>query len=770
MDRRDGMWTLYWDAKEGKVWMEIAQLDTDLLYVTSLAAGLGSNDVGLDRSKLTGTRVVRFERVGPRILMVQPNLDYRAQSDNPAERLAVEDAFAASIVWSFDVAAETDGRALVDATAFVVRDAQGVAQTLQATGQGSFSLDAKRSALVPSVLKAFPENSEMEARLTFASSAPGREVRSVAADANAVTVRVRHSLVALPDDGYVPRAFHPSSGYFAMSYADYAAPIGEDLTQRLITRHRLECAGPPDASGTCDAADPIVYYLDPGTPEPVRSALLDGARWWADAFEAAGFRDGYRVEVRPDSVDPLDVRYSTIQWVHRSTRGWSYGASVVDPRTGEILKGHVSLGSLRVRQDYLIAEGLLSPYVGSNASGFASEADDPMLQLALARLRQLSAHEVGHTIGLAHNFAGSTQNRSTVMDYPAPLVTLAGGDLDLSDAYGVGVGEWDVQAVRYGYAHDAAVPQAVLRENRQRGLRYLSDTDARPTGAATPDGALWDNGTDAAQALRDQMVVRRDALDRFGEAAIRMGRPLATLEEALVPLYLGHRYQVDAAAHLVGGMSYAYVERGDGSAAMAPVDARSQNAALDALLATVTPDALALPPSLRGLIPPRPPGYGSTRELFDGRTGLTFDPIAPAETASALTFGYLLDATRATRLAYQPARNASLPSFGYLLDRTTATLTRGAAFDDAYLAGIRKGVWTEWTRALMELSSNARAAAVVRATTDAHLARLASEFSTGDDHARWLSDRITRYLARDYAPDTELPRTLTPPPGSPIGN
>ncbi len=770
MDRRDGMWPLFWDAKEGKVWMEIAALDADLLYVTSLAAGLGSNDVGLDRSKLTGTRVVRFERVGPRILMVQPNLDYRAESDNAAERLAVADAFAASVVWAFDVAAETDGRVLVDATAFVVRDAQGVAQTLRGTGQGAFSLDAKRSALVPTMLKAFPQNSEMEARLTFASSAPGREVRSVAADAEAVTVRARHSLVALPDDGYSPRAFDPASGYFAMSYADYAAPIGEDLTQRLITRHRLECAGAPDASGMCDAREPIVYYLDPGTPEPVRSALLDGARWWADAFEAAGFRDGYRVEVRPDSVDPLDVRYSTIQWVHRSTRGWSYGASVVDPRTGEILKGHVSLGSLRVRQDYLIAEGLLSPYAEANADGFADEASDPMLQLALARLRQLSAHEVGHTIGLAHNFAGSTQDRSTVMDYPAPLVTLVGGDLDLSDAYGVGVGPWDVQAVRYGYAHDTVTMQTVLRENRERGLRYLSDTDARPTGAATPYGALWDNGTNAAQALRDQMAVRRDALARFGEAAIRNGRPLATLEEALVPLYLGHRYQVDAAAHLVGGVSYAYTQRGDGSAAMAPVDARSQNDALDALLATVAPSALALPPTLRSLIPPRPPGYGRTRELFDGRTGLTFDPIAPAETGAALTFGYLLDATRATRLAYQPAQDADLPSFTDLLERTTAKLANGAQSDDTYLADIRKGVWTEWTRALMELSSNTRAASAVRATTDAHLDRMARDLSTGDDHARWLSARIARYLARDYAPDAELPRALTPPPGSPIGN
>ena len=309
--------------------------------------------------------------------------------------------------------------------------------------------------------------------------------RDVAADPTAVTVRVRHSFVALPDDGYEPRAFHPAAGYFPMSYADYAVPIGEEIDRRFITRHRLECAGPPGADGLCDVEEPIVYYLDPGTPEPVRSALLDGARWWADAFEAAGFRDAYRVEVRPDTVDPLDVRYSTIQWVHRATRGWSYGASVIDPRTGEILKGHVSLGSLRVRQDYLIAEGLLAPYEGDNADGFDPD-EDPMLALALARLRQLSAHEVGHTIGLAHNFAGSTQDRTTVMDYPAPLASLEGGEIDLGAAYAVGVGEWDVQAVRYGYAPSEATARAVLEENRRRGLRYVTDTDARPAGAASP--------------------------------------------------------------------------------------------------------------------------------------------------------------------------------------------------------------------------------------------------------------------------------------------
>ena len=776
MERHDGFLPVVWDANAGTVWLEIPALDTDLLYVNSLAAGLGSNDVGLDRSQLGGERVVRFERVGPRVLLVQPNLRFRAETDNEAERTAVEDAFAASVVWGFDVVAVTDGRVLVDATDFVVRDAHGVARTLRQTGQGSFSLDKSRSAPVPEALKAFPRNTELEARLTFASDSPGRYVRDVAADPTAPTVRVRHSFVALPEAGYEPRPFAPASGYFPVTYADYAVPIGEEIDRRFITRHRLACAAPAGADGLCDPVEPIVYYLDPGTPEPVRGALLDGARWWADAFEAAGFRDAYRVEVRPDSVDPLDVRYNTIQWVHRATRGWSYGASVVDPRTGEILKGHVSLGSLRVRQDYLIAEGLLAPYSGRRAAGFATEADDPMLQLALARLRQLSAHEVGHTIGLTHNFAASTQDRASVMDYPAPLATASTrmqaqnsdfGPIDLGEAYAVGVGAWDVQAIRYGYAPDPAVAEAVLAENRARGLRYVTDADARPVGAATPTGALWDNGADAVEALRDEMTVRRVALDRFSEAVVREGRPLATLEEVLVPLYLRHRYQVDATAHLLGGVSYGYTTRGAGEAAPAPVAGDIQHAALDALLETVTPDALVLPEAALTLIPPRPPGYGAHRELFDRRTGVTFDPVAPAETAAALTFAYLLDADRAARLLYQHALDPSLPGFEAVLGQTTDALL-GAAPASGYGREVADAALVAWTDALLALAANAAAAPTVRAHTEAHLIDLAQTLADDGALGRWLAVEIDRFLTRDYDPEA-APEMLDVPPGSPIG-
>ena len=380
----EGFFKYYWDAKKGKIWLEIAELDEEFLYVNSLPAGVGSNDIGLDRGQLGSERIVKFERVGPKVLLVEPNFRYRAQSDNADERLAVEDAFAKAVHEGFEIKAEEDGRVLIDITAWLLRDAHGVVQTLQRNKQGSYSVSKDRSALYLPRTKNFPKNSEFEATITFTGTPAGRDIRSVAADASSVTVRMHHSFIELPDDEYQPRVFDPRGGYFGISFYDYAKPIGEPLATRYISRHRLEKKDPNAA--TSEPVEPIIYYLDRGTPEPVRSALLDGARWWNEAFEAAGFTNAFRVEMMPEGADPMDVRYNVIQWVHRSTRGWSYGSSVVDPRTGEIIKGHVSLGSLRVRQDYLIAEAILAPYANGEA------IPEEMLEFALARLRQLAAH------------------------------------------------------------------------------------------------------------------------------------------------------------------------------------------------------------------------------------------------------------------------------------------------------------------------------------------------------------------------------------------
>ena len=776
----DGFLPLYWDEAAGKLWMEISRFDEEFLHYGSLAAGIGSNDIGLDRGQLGASHVVAFRRIGPRVLMVEPNYGYRALSENRAERIAVEDAFAVSILWGFEVEAETEGRVLVDATGFLLHDHHGVASRLQATQQGKYTLDRSRSTVFMPRTKGFPRNSEAEAILTFTADSAGRWVSSVTPSPLAVTVRQHHSFVELPDDGYEPRLADPRAGYGGVDYVDYAAPLGEPMVTRLIARHRLQMKDP--SAELSEPAEPIVYYLDPGTPEPVRSALLDGARWWNEAFEAAGYRDAFRVEMLPEGADPMDLRYNVIQWVHRSTRGWSYGRSVVDPRTGEILKGQVSLGSLRVRQDYLIAEALLSPYeTGDESPDDLTELSD----MALARIRQLSAHEVGHTLGLAHNYIASAQGRSSVMDYPHPLVRLGeDGRPELDDAYAVGVGAWDKVAIEFGYADfpagtdQKAALDRILTDARDRGITFLSDQDARPPGSAHPQVHLWDNGVDAAAELNRVMAVRAAALERFGERAIRNEMPLATMEEALVPLYLFHRYQVEAAVKMIAGVDYGYSLRGDGTAPPAFLPAPDQRRALDAVLTTLDPAALALPESLLDALPPRPYRYGSHRELFRRYTGLVFDAVAPAAAAADHTVGLVLNDERAARLVQQAARDPSLPDLieviGSLRDATF-----GARPVGGYQAELGRAVERVVVTRLIELAASAEMPQV-RAVAEYELDDLADWLDdsaseaerVGDGnaaaHSLALANDIRRFFDRPIEA-RRAPDAVSPPPGSPIG-
>jgi hypothetical protein len=769
----DGLFPLYWDAGAGKLWLEINAFDRDFLFVDSLPAGVGSNDIGLDRGQYGESRVVRFERRGPRVLLVQQNVDFRAVSSNAAERQSVADAFARSVLFGFDVGADEGGRVLVDATGFFTSDQHEVAGVLKRTGQGAFRLDATRSAIDAAFLKSFPRNSEVESTLTFTSDEPGKHVSDVAPNPHFVTVREHYSFVQLPPPGYTPRAFDPRAGFIAMSYLDFAAPIGQPLTRRFILRHRLRKQDP--AAAISAPVTPIVYYLDRGAPEPVRSALLEGARWWEQAFAGAGFRDAFRVELLPEGVDPMDVRYNVIEWVHRATRGWSYGNAVIDPRTGEIIKGHVLLGSQRVRHDYLIFEGLLSPY------GAGKPADARLLQTALARLRQLAAHEVGHTLGLQHNYIASTQGRASVMDYPHPLVTLApDGTVDLAGAYATGAGEWDKLAIRYGYGElpagsdEKQALSELLADGRRRGLSFLTDQDGRPRGSADPYTHLWDNGKDAVEELAQVLKVRAAALARFGEDTIPMGAPLATLEDALVPIYLFHRYQTEAATKLIAGNHYAYALRGDGQTATAPVPPEAQRRALAAVLRTLSPETLTLPETLVARIPPRPSGYPRTREDFATRTTM-FDPLAAAEGAAELTLATLFDGARAARLVEQHARDARQPSLDDVLTAAMAATWR-APRRSGLAAEVQRTVDAVLLHALMRLAVDTTTSAQVRASAFLKLDELRrwARGSGGGDaeeraHRRFAAAEIDQF---EKSPESVV-KSLAPveaPPGQPIGS
>jgi hypothetical protein len=775
-----GYFNLYWDAKAGKVWLAIDKWNIDFLYQSSLPAGIGSNDIGLDRGQMGTTRIVRFERIGNKVLLIQKNMGYRAISSDPDEQRAVRDSFAESVLAGFTVAAEENGAALVDATDFFLHDDHHVPETLKRTHQGSFRLDPQRSAIYLPQTKNFPLNTEVEATLTFAGDDPGPWVRQVTPSPESVTVREHHSFVQLPPPGYHPREYDPRSSFYGISYFDYATPISEPIVKRFTARHRLEKKDP--SAAVSEPVKPIIYYLDRGAPEPIRSALLEGANWWSQAFEAAGYKNAFRVELLPEGVDPMDLRYNVIEWIHRATRGWSYGESIIDPRTGEIIKGQVSLGSLRVRQDFLIAEGLLAPYEKG------APLSPKMQAMALARLRQLAAHEVGHTLGLQHNYSASTVNRSSVMDYPPPTITLdADGVPDLSSAYATGIGAWDKVSIAWGYQDFAkqtdehAALNKILSDAFSSGLRYLTDQDARPPGSSSSQAHLWDSGANPVDELNRIMQVRAAALKRFGENNIREGAPLATIEDPLVPIYLLHRYQVEAASKLIGGMDYTFALRGDGEAATQIVAAAEQRRALAAVLATVKPQALALPESLLKIIPPRPPDYERGREHFKIHTSPAFDALAPAEAAAEQSLQFLFDAQRTARLVEFHARNSENPALTEVFD-AVLTGTWKAPHGDGYEQQIAIVVDNVALFHLMSLAANEQATDEVRAIASLELHQL-REWLTQQGNAATVPPAANFpqqahyfYAAQQIEQFEKNPKQITvppppaPPDGPPIGS
>jgi len=771
MKRYPGYFEFYYDDKQDKVFLIIDKFDTEFLYVESLTAGIGSNDIGLDRNQLGSERVVKFERRGPKVLLTQLNYSYRAISDNQAERKAVEEAFAQSVLGGFTVAAEDNGKVLVEATDFLLQDAHDVTGRLRSSQQGNYTLDKTRSAFYLPRTKNFPQNSEFEVTLTFAGQPTGQFIRSVAPTPSIVTVREHHSFIQLPDADYKPRKFDPRAGYFHTSYYDYATPISEPVEKRWITRHRLQKKN-PDAP-ISEAVKPIVYYMDPGAPEPIRSALIDGARWWNQAFEAAGYKDAFRVEVLPEDADPMDVRYNMINWVHRSTRGWSYGSSVIDPRTGEIIKGHVNLGSLRVRQDFLIAQGLLSPYEDGKPASSAME------EMALSRLRQLAAHEVGHTIGLSHAYSSSSENLASVMDYPHPIANLKDGKVDLSEAYDTKIGAFDKVSVTWGYQHfptgsneDKALNE-IIQNSLKAGLTFLSDQDARPAGGAHPFAHLWDNGRDPSDELNRIMEVRKVALKNFGENTIRQGTPYALLEEALVPVYFFHRYQTEAAVKLIGGLNYRYALRGDGQPITELLTLQQELKALDALLKTVEPSALMLPESLLKIIPPRPIGYDRHRELVKIKTELTFDPLSVAETAADLTFSLILHPARANRVFEHHSRDASLPSLENIIDKMVSATFKSASkpgYEGAVQMSTSNALFTNLSRLALHKDASIQTKAIVSLKLEQLKSWLQAKQTSDESWKAYYTYMVKQISSLQQDPaEFKQDQLLAAPPGAPIG-
>jgi len=764
----EGYFKFYYEEATDKIYLEVRKLDQDFLYVNSLATGIGSNDIGLDRGQLGNSRVVKFQKAGNKLLLVQPNLAYRANTENELERKSIEQAFAKSVLFGFKILEEKEDTFLIDLTPFLMLDAHGVSNRLKS--EGSYKIDESKSALSLERTKAFPKNVEFEALLTFKGDPTGRNIRSVTPTPELVSVIQHHSFIELPDDNYQPREFDVRSGSFSISYMDYAAPVQEPIKKRLITRHRLEKKNPD--TNISEAVEPIIYYLDPGTPEPIRSALLEGASWWNEAFEAIGFKDAFQVKLLPEDADPMDCRYNVIQWVHRSTRGWSYGASVTDPRTGEIIKGHVSLGSLRIRQDFLIAQALMNqPF---------EERDDnyqPMLQMALARIRQLSAHEVGHTLGFAHNFAASTANNASVMDYPHPFITLKDGKIDFSEAYATGIAPWDKVTVAYSYTQfnededEKEILNTLLKNAYSSGMRFISDTDARATGGAHPLAHLWDNGANATKELERVLEVRQKAINNFSKDNIRSGEPYSVLEDVFVPLYFFHRYQTEATAKVIGGLDYNYAVKGDNQFTVKPVKVEEQKMALNTLLKTVDAETLAIPVEKLELFPPRAYSYNRDRESFKGKTGVGFDPMSAAVTAADMSLGLLLHPQRTNRVFQQQSMDDNQLSLETLLNELLES-TFGKSFSNDYQNDIQQLINERVLLELINLAVNDNALFQVKYHANMAIGKIAKDYvrhkKRGSVYAAQFSKIISEYY--DNPDKFKLKKVDQIPDGAPIGS
>ncbi|NBB22866.1 DUF5117 domain-containing protein [Runella sp. CRIBMP] len=772
MEKKDGFMPYYWDAKKGKIYLEINRFDTELLYYPTLAQGIGSNDIGLDRGRLGQEHVIKFQRTGNKVLMVEPNYGYRALSNDPLERRAVEESFAQSVHWGFEITAENAGTVLVELTPFLLQDAMGAIQDISRTRQGTFKLDASRSALYLPNTKNFPKNTEFEVTITLTGDAPGAYLRAVAPTATTVSMRQHHSFVELPDNNYQPRGFDPRMGYIFTSFYDYASPVSEPIAKRYIVRHRLNKKDPNAAIS--EPVKPIIYYIDPGAPEPIRSALVEGAKWWNQAFEAAGYKDAFQVKLLPADADPMDIRYNLVQWVHRSTRGWSYGGSIIDPRTGEILKGKVTLGSLRVRQDYLIAQGLVGDYKTDSTN------TEDMMGMSLDRLKQLSAHEIGHTLGLPHNYVASVHDRASVMDYPHMQVELKNGKVDLSNAYDKKIGDYDKWSIIWGYqdfpkgTDEKKALNAIVDQMYGKGLYFLTDQDARPEGSAHPQTHLWDNGVNATAELKRISEIRKLTLANFDERKLRTGTPMSSLEEVFVPMYMFHRFQVEATAKAIAGVNYRFSVKGEKELTTTPVNGKEQRDALVALLQTLQADFLKVPEMVLKLTPPRAFGYDANpRETFKRRTGLVFDPLGPPEASAGLTLRMLLNPERLSRLVIQSSFHPSLLSLEETLDQLINATWKSNASRAGYEGEIARLVEKMTLEKLLELSNNKEVTPQVRAVVMLKL----------KDLGYWLQNRMTadtkqkaHYLfashqietAKSNPSDLNTTTPMTPPDGQPI--
>lgn len=782
LERTEGFVPFYWDAADNRMLLEVPAFEEDVLYYVSATTNGGSVQVSLDRGVIY-TAVIHFVRSGDRVVVNQINTDFRATMGSEATQQGVRDSFPTSVLAVLPVVSDSGGRVVVDGTPLLMRDAGYVAGRLKRSGQGDFRFDPAKSAYYLPQTKAFPENTEIDTIASFVSAAPGVAVREVMPAPDTYTLRIRHSFLKAPT-GYQPRVADPRIGVGSIQFQDFSKPIDETPFTEWVRRFRLEKKDP--AAAMSEPVEPIVFYFDPAIPDPIREAMKAGLLWWNESFEAAGFINAIEARDAPADMDPMDIRYPYVLWIHRDGRGFSSAGTFADPRTGEILgsKTHMDTYRMRTIANYFDAYSGGLPEDGSGltiadpslvSTDVYNQMPEGQRDMAFLRQAVLTAHELGHVLGYGHNWNANFNDRSSVMEYPVPRVTVKDGKLDLSESFMTEIGEYDTFMTRFAYTpfpegEEEAGLDRIIAEMRAAGVMFTLGSDPRYTWYVDQAGPV--------EELRNLAEVRRVALANYGPGMLKTGEPYGAMRDLrLWMVYLHEQYAIEFGQKYIGGLLQNIVvkDKENGLAPTEFIPGEKQREILGLLLDTIQPERLEIPESLLSQLVPDP---GVNRE--DMSDDPVFDQLRAARILAAIVLEPLFDPARSERMVALSARQPDPLTYPQMVDAVLASTWNAPAAGSTQERALLRVTQNVAMQSMMMLGASDDASPEARYYVLDQLAQLAETLRSRRDNDpltaafyRESARQIDRYLEDPaaHAPERIMPEWGEQPrsryPGTP---